>query len=59
MLLGPRSKYSSGRERLLMDRPVMMTAVKTALKERYGAPRGPGLEVEKGFLEDAAFELKL
>lgn len=43
----------------MMDRPVMMTAVKTALKERYGAPRGPGLEVEKGFLEDAAFELKL
>ena len=27
-------------------------------KGKYGAPRGPGLEVEKGFLEDVAFELK-
>ena len=41
-----------------MDCTVLMTAVKTALKEKYGVPRDPGLEVEKGFLEDVAFELK-
>ena len=41
-----------------MDCTVTITAVKTALKERYGDPRGPGLEVEKGFLGDAAFELR-
>ena len=58
MLLGPWSKYSSGRERLSIDCTVMITAVKTVLKERYGDPRGPGLEVEKGFLGDAAFELR-
>ena len=42
-----------------MDCTVLMTAVKTALKEKYGVPRGPGLEVEKGFLEDVAFSLEL
>lgn len=34
----------------------MIIAVIIAVKEEYGVPGGPGLEVKKGFLEEAAFE---